>query len=191
MIPSITTTTTNSNHNIQVGLQTAIIKPGETYILPAGAIVQSLIYDGSIDVTSTCDNLPSPDSYKCYNFIFTVNRDITPSPTLEGQDTILNYLEISGIKYNSNMTLNVGTPSLHLDSTVKANLTTFFSTSPPQAIFKLNHIDTDLTGDRATFIVYFKSIDSIASTIKLKFTGNAGFENGLFVTPSLAQGYCT
>lgn len=175
--------------NLSTGLKTAIIKPGETFVLPAGAVIESLIYDGSIDVTSTCDNLPTPEDYKCYNMIFGTSENQSSSPVLEGQDTTLEYLEISGIKYNANINL-FNMPPNDSGNILGSQITTFFTTKPPQQLFKVDHIDKSTTGARVEFIVYFKSIDSIVNTIKLKMSG-PGFGNGLYVMPVLADGACS
>lgn len=174
--------------NLSTGTKTIIIKPGETIVLPKGAVVQSLIYDGAVDVTSSCGVLPEPQDYKCYVLVFSSNDNKSASPNLEGEDTVLDYLEIAGVKYLGPVSMDhAGNDFMDI---LKDRLTVWFSSTPPQSLFKYDHIDISGTGERVTVYLYFKSIDSIVNTIKLKMSG-PGFDNGLFILPATSEGSCS
>lgn len=179
--------------NLSTGIKSITIKPGETVVLPKGAVVKSMIYDGAISVSSTCDNLPEPQAYSCYVLDFSSNDNKNASPNLEGEDTNITYLEIAGVKYNGPISLNhISVPGdCDAGDIMKTLLTNWFSSVPPQTIFNLDRVDVDCTGERASISVFFKSVDSIANSIKLKITG-PGFPNGLFVLPANAgDGSCS
>jgi hypothetical protein len=55
-----------------------IINPGEKVILPKDTIIEAIVIDGSISVESSCDNLPTPSTFKCGYFTFTLDADDNP-----------------------------------------------------------------------------------------------------------------
>lgn len=60
------------------GVNTVILKPGEKVILPRGTVINSVITDGAITVSSTC-TLPPVSQFSCYEFYFTINDDADAS----------------------------------------------------------------------------------------------------------------
>ena len=51
-----------------MALRTIILAPGECATIPSTATVESIVIDGSISVSSECDNLPDPTTYQCWMF---------------------------------------------------------------------------------------------------------------------------
>lgn len=81
-----------SNLLNDTSLRTLIIKPGETIVLPRGAVVRSVVADGNIDVQSSCDNLPDTSYYKCWRFIW-------EKVDSGYNDAYFTYFEVGGVKY--------------------------------------------------------------------------------------------
>lgn len=75
--------------------KTVTIKPGEKIILPDSAEIISLVVNGSIAVTSTCDNLPDPSSYQCWRFLW---EDVSDDGAYD--DAYFTSIEIAGTKYS-------------------------------------------------------------------------------------------
>lgn len=59
--------------------QSIIIKAGQTVVLPRDVIVTGLFISGSLNVSSTCNNLPAPTPTACFVFSWEVNA--TPAFT--------------------------------------------------------------------------------------------------------------
>lgn len=51
-----------------MGQQVLVLHAGESAVIPANSTILSLIVSGGAEVSSTCDNLPEPTSYKCWVF---------------------------------------------------------------------------------------------------------------------------
>lgn len=61
-----------------MAIRILVLKPGECAILPKGAELTALIVDGDGQVTSTCDNLPEPSDYVCYQFFWEADSGGAP-----------------------------------------------------------------------------------------------------------------
>jgi hypothetical protein len=75
---------------------TATLKNGECITLPKGATIQTIIADGTITPSGTC-NIPPTTQYGCYRFIFAVNDDADDSHPA-GIIDILGF-RINGVDY--------------------------------------------------------------------------------------------
>lgn len=156
------TTTTTINPNLSVGLQTIVIKPGETYVLPAGAIVQSLIYDGAINVTSSCDNLPAPEAYRCYQIQWSTSVDESGVRLLEHEDSFIEYIKIGNTKYAINIEASdLGNLRLRFQSISDAS----------KGVFVYTILDENPFDHHYDMVLHFKTIGSIADSIEIKESG--------------------
>jgi hypothetical protein len=80
--------------------KTIVLKPGEKFILPKGSSVDALIIDGSISVESSCNDLPTPSSYKCGSFFIIVDNDNNGDHSMDEEATFYKSLSIGGIEYS-------------------------------------------------------------------------------------------
>lgn len=60
-----------------MAIRTVILKGGQSTVLPSSAEILSVVINGSVTATSTCDNLPEPTAYKCWRFVW---QDVSADP---------------------------------------------------------------------------------------------------------------
>lgn len=77
-----------------MALRTLILQPGECATLPSSTVVQSIVLDGAISVTSDCVGLPAPSGYICYSFTW---EDDTAGSM---QDALITELIVGTNTYN-------------------------------------------------------------------------------------------
>lgn len=77
--------------------KTIVLTNNDKAVLPAGANIVSVAVDGFISVTSSCDNLPTPVPYKCYNLEFGTDIPDDGGTDLFNEDNISYY----GIRVNN------------------------------------------------------------------------------------------
>lgn len=130
--------------------RTVTIKPGEKVILPLDAQIIDLVYDGSIAVTSTCNNLPPPSSYKCGYFIYVRDDEGGEGPFDEGVSTI------KSIKVGET------TFTINEDAT-NPSANALNSHITDQALFEVTFVDTTTNdfSERKYIVVYFKTPEGI------------------------------
>lgn len=165
--------------NIDTKLRTAIIKPGERIILPQDAVIQSLVIDGSIDVTSSCDNLPTPSSYRCGYFHLMLDNDNNDGHPMDERETYYLSLKVGNNLYNINRkVISVGDNPGTMNSPAVLN-----THVPDQSLFSFTRIQGDQVGHRQAIYVYFKTIDSLFSTVELALTnyGSIAYYKGNIV----------
>lgn len=151
--------------------KTIIIHPGEQVVLPIGTTIDSLIINGSISVTSTCDDLPAPTAQQCYGMEWSVSED--GAPTLDQAEATITYIKIGGVQYDINLL------------SISAGLSLAFqniSTQIPGIFDLVSVVYVDLA-DRKDFTMLFRTIPSIASGIEMNMTGDGFPTNGLFLKP--------
>jgi hypothetical protein len=78
------------------GTRTVTLKPGEKYVLPAGAVVTSIVTDGAITVNSSCP-LPTPTTYACGYFYLLIDVDSNDGHSMDEQHTF--YVGFKGGKH--------------------------------------------------------------------------------------------
>lgn len=84
------------------------IHPGQTIILPRDAVITSLLLDGDISVSSTCDNLPEPTAYQCGIFFIWVDCDDNSGHSMDEQSTYYTSVTVGGNTYVINELIVIG-----------------------------------------------------------------------------------
>jgi hypothetical protein len=148
--------------------QSITLTPGQTFVLPAGAVVTGLFVDGAISVTSSCDNLPPPGEFVCGHFYMNIDDDDNPSHPNDEESTEFTSIKIGDTTYPLN--------GLLLDQTV-INLNALLNIG---AVFTFTSItryiiDDDPSNDKRMAIkLYFKVPETLVDTLELIITGNSG-----------------
>lgn len=143
--------------------RTIIIKPGEVFILPKGATVDSMIIDGSITVSSTCNNLPTPSSYKCGYFEFVCDVDSNEGHSMDEAHTIYQSLTVGGNTYVMNKEAIDGENPGSLVGVTDLN--TFVT---DQVLFSFTAINRLVLDKRQYIRLFFKTPDSLWDTVELQ-----------------------
>lgn len=148
--------------------QSIVVTPGQTVVIPAGATITSLILDGSISVTSSCDNLPTPSAYKCGVFYMNIDDDANDNHPNDENST-----KYTTIKFGDT---TVSLDGLLLSQTV-SGLNGYLSGQTP--IFQFTYINRyviDDPGDnkREAVFVYFKVAEELYDGLELTVTANSG-----------------
>src|SRR6187549_718070 len=74
-------------------LKSITLAPGECFVLPKGAVVQSVVTDGAITVTSSCGDLPPSTAYQCGAFYFFTD-DTSEDDDTAMEEEYVNYEKI-------------------------------------------------------------------------------------------------
>ena len=152
------------------GINSLILKPGETVTIPSNIHVTSII--GS-NFTTTCTTLPEPEQYVCYYMAWGYSATSGDDAALENDfGVILNYVKVGGTTYNINLSA----------VTDAATIKGYIETAVPQGLFKVYSASKDIFTRREEFGLKFKTIPSLVSSIEMKITGES-FPNGLILKP--------
>lgn len=148
-----------------------VINGGDKAILPKGAVVKAVIYDGSVTAESSCDNLPPAEAYACFEFIYGV--DTNGGSSTVGDGTHLEELHIGTTVYNlGHIPAGAGdTGSI---------VTKFNAIAPLGLVVATNAFSTDGGQDFDDLHLQVKIPASLASQTMLYVKMN-GFPKGLFV----------
>ena len=149
-------------------IQSITLTPGQTFVLPAGAVITGLFVDGAISVTSSCDNLPPPGEFVCGHFYMNIDDDDNPNHPNDEESTEFTSIKIGDTTYVLNgLLLNQTVTNLNALLNV-GSLFTF--TSITRYI-----IDDDPSNDKRMAIkLYFKVPETLVDTLELIITGNSG-----------------
>lgn len=143
--------------------KTIIIHPGETIILPKDTEIDSLILDGSIEVTSTCNNLPDPSSYKCGYFYFILDVDDNEGHSMEETITLYQSVTVGTNTYLINELVvsgeNPGT--LTPVSTLNVHV-------PDQVVFTFTAVTRTVLSKRQGINLFFKVPEGLFNETYLK-----------------------
>lgn len=125
--------------------------PGDCVILPRGATILSVIANGAITATSSCDNLPTPTSYKCGVFYLFASVSSDDAGPLDEENTYYNAATIGGTTYTIGEKVlqgdNPGTPT---DISV---LNTYITDT---GLFQFMGIGLTALTDRQKIAIYFQ-----------------------------------
>lgn len=149
------------------------LKEGESIVLPANARLVTVIQDGAT-LTSSCNGgVPvNAEEYRCYNMQWGYSTTSGNDAALEDDaGVVLESMTIGGVEYELNIWAN------NAISPIKGMMESIL----PQAIFKIYAGRKVANDRRADFYLKFKTIPSLADSIKMKITG-LSFGNGLYVT---------
>lgn len=145
-------------------VNTVVIRPGQKIILPQDAVIQSVILDGSIDVVSSCDNLPDPSNYKCGYFVVIVDNDDNDGHSMDETATFLQTLKVANNTYVINRKLISSGDGAGIMQT-SAVLNTHV---PDQAIFTFTQLRRDTLTKRQNVYIYFKTPEDLFNSLELK-----------------------
>ncbi len=145
-------------------IRTVVIHPGERIILPQDAVIQSLVIDGDISVTSTCNNLPDPSAYKCGFFFIKVDSDNNDGHSMDELYTYILNLKVASNTYEINRRIITSGDNPGVLQTA-AVLNTHV---PDQAIFSFKTIGRDTLSVSQNIYIYFQTISSLFNSIELK-----------------------
>lgn len=149
--------------------QSITLTPGQTFVLPAGAVVTGLFIDGAISVTSSCDNLPDPGAFVCGHFYMNIDEDTSDNHPNDEESTIYKSIKIGDTSY---------TLGGLLWTTSAATLNTTYL-SAIGALFQFTDIQVyaiDDPGDnkRRAVKAFFKIPETLVDTLELTIIGNNG-----------------
>lgn len=82
-----------------MALKSITLGPGDCVTLPKDATISSIIINGSITPTSSCDNLPTPTTYACGVFYFFVDETGTDDSAMEEEHVLYNKITIGTTSY--------------------------------------------------------------------------------------------
>ena len=131
--------------------QTVVIGPGESVVLPAGATVSSIIYDGNITAESSCDNLPDPSVFQCGYFQFFIDADDNDGHSMD-MSTRYHSIQIGSTTYTLDELIASGSgnsPSLTDIAYLNVHIT-------QPALFQFTEITFNEVTSRMSVHLYFK-----------------------------------
>lgn len=143
------------------------LAPGECFVLPKDAVVQSIVTSGAINVTSNCGTLPAPTSYKCGVFYYFLDD------TTEDDDTAMEEEHVTFTK------LVVGGTTYTLAGLAKdaspANINMYII---DQALFQVMEVAKNLTpDDRQLIAVYFQTPEDLFDLVYLQISDRGTLYN--------------
>lgn len=147
--------------------QTLVITPGQTAVIPAGATITSLILDGSISVTSSCDNLPEPSNYACGVFYIIIDEDENEGHSMDEKHTVIDSLTVGNkqFAFGTKIIVDGDNPGT-LITTAQLNA---FIPSSDQPLFKFTNVTRDSGPDkRQPIYLYFKVPEDLIDTVEMK-----------------------
>lgn len=156
---------------------TVTLQPGEQFNLPPGAVLVGAT--GGLDsFDSTCEKPETLEEPLCYRLYFSINVDNGSSPNLEYNDNQTTSLSLLGTEY---VVANNVLPSI-------TGFDNAITTAGLSGVITDTSLSITLIGLRWEFILFLKTIPSIAESTHIHITGvgftNLGSENdGLFVYP--------
>lgn len=137
--------------------KTITLGPGDCFVLPKDAVVESIVTSGAIDVTSNCGNLPTPTSYKCGVFYFFLDETANSETAMEEEEVRYWKLFVGGTTFNIDILANPAS---------EADLNLYVT---DQALFKFMAVQRTVLSDRVRFGVYFQVPEDLfdATTLQL------------------------
>src|SRR5688500_9575721 len=154
----------NLDNTIDDSINTVIIRPGQRVILPQDAVIQSLVLDGSIDVVSSCNNLPAPTDYKCGYFVVPLDSDNESDHAMNEEHTYLQSVRVANNTYLIGLKLIASGDNPGIMETS----TTFNSRVPDQAIFTFKQLRRNTLSKRQDIFIYFKTPETLFDSVELQ-----------------------
>lgn len=155
--------------NTTTSLKSITLLPGECFVLPKDAVVESIITDGAIDVTSNCGDLPTPTSYKCGVFYFFMQKTAPDDDqAMEEEHVEYTSVKVGGTTFMINEKVMLITAIEPGTATPVATLNLHI-TDP--ALFQITEIvrNTD-PADRQRVAVYFKVPENFFDSTTMKIS---------------------
>lgn len=144
-------------------LKTAVVRPGECVILPAGAVVTAVVVNGSASATNSCGDLPDPTSYKCGYFYIIIDVDSNDGHSMDELYTQYQSITVAGNTYiiNENIVTGDNPGTLVPVSTLNIHIT-------DTALFEFMDVQRTVLSKRQSINVYFKVPEALYDSVKLK-----------------------
>lgn len=162
--------------------KTLVIKPGETVVLPKGAVITAVGIKGDATATSTCpavqEALDNAEQYKCYSFGIGCDDDNNDSHVMDENNARIKKIIVGGQTYE--FTTNNGIVVDWLDNFtyVSGEITSKIQKEILEVYnVSLNHFDK-----RKEFTIRTSMLPSIAADA-LFYAEGTGFVNGLYLKP--------
>lgn len=125
--------------------------PGDCVILPRDAVITSVIINGAITASSSCNNLPTPTTYVCGVFYLFASVSSDDAGPLDEENTYYNSVTIGGTTYDiGEKVLQGDNPGTLTDISV---LNSYITDS---GIFQFTGLALAALTDRQRIAVYFQ-----------------------------------
>lgn len=155
-----------------MGQQVVTLTPGQTYVIPSNATIDSWLTTGDATLSSSCDNLGTEDEYCCIGFRF-ADSEADPDGALESL-TLLS-IEVGGTVYDmENLDLDGNTSPTDTANAINA------ITSP---VFHVFGIIVDVLAQRTEWGLSAQVPCSMVDTVKFRVTGTGFGEEGAYLIP--------
>lgn len=144
--------------------QTLVIPAGQSAVLPPGAVITAMLYDGEVTAESTCDNLPDPENYKCGVFYFNIDDDDNDNHPMDEDSTIFYNVQVG------EQVFDMSTAGLVREADLPIMNSFISSTSLFQFTYVNRYTIDDNGGDankRQAVYIYFKVPESLYDTLFL------------------------
>lgn len=158
-----------STPNSNTVSHTIVLKPGESFSLPAGAEV---IYVSSNSLDSTCP-IPAAEAKECYYFQLVIDNDNNDGHPLDEGSTYFSDLIVGGVTYELDILVDQLSPVLE----------SALINALPQTLIEITDVTKNDLAKRTEVLINFKLAPSLAEDTELKITA-PGFAGGLFIRPN-------
>lgn len=147
-------------------LKSVSLAPGECIVLPAGAVIDSVIVTGDAAATSTCGVLPTPSSYKCGYFALFLDSETGDNKPLDESSTYCTSVKVGATTYMINEKIiasgeNPGTP-------ISAGTLNLHITDLP--IFEFMAVAQTALTDRQLIWIYFQTPETLYDSLEMKIS---------------------
>jgi len=143
-------------------IKSIVLGPGECVTLPEDAVITSIVVNGSITPSSTCDNLPEPEAYQCGFFFLILDADNNDGHSMDDGTTYVS-VTVGGNTYviNEPVTSGGDTPVPTAIGTLNLHITDL-------PLFEFTAITENEVTSRVHLHVYFKTPASLYDTVQLR-----------------------
>lgn len=139
--------------------QTITLVPGQQFVLPNGATVESIIATGDATATSDC-TIPDLSEYICSYFKITMANDSVGGEPMDNFSTELGNLTVGSTVFNLNQELVFGL-SLITKDTLNSYIT-------DQALFKFTNTTVTSLAERKVIWLYFQTVSELLPSVELQ-----------------------
>lgn len=134
------------------------LTPGQCFVLPKDAIVQSIVTSGAIIVTSDSCSLPTPSSYKCGVFYLFIDETVNDDTAMEEEIVTYSKLRVGGNTYIINELVEPTT-----DAQFNLHITDL-------ALIEIKAIVKNVLSDRQRIGVYFQVPEGLFNDTELEIS---------------------
>lgn len=142
------------------------IHPGEKIAFPSGTTISSVVTTGVINLSSSCDDLPSPTTYKCGYFYIVVDNDDNSGTPMDESNTSYVDLTVGSNVFTIGELVVQGT-----HPGVATTISTLNTHITDLGIFEFMGITQHDYTKRSVLNVFFKAPEDLFDTIRLQVIG--------------------